>query len=232
MSLEIIAKEGLESLGRFYGTYRGIVSEEIDPDNRGRIGVIVPGVCNKPTWAIPFSQDGNLGSGFKWLSPKKGQMVFIQYQYGNPSTPLWSYHGWALRECPPELKGNDTFGFVTPNGQKVIINEKSGELNLQISDTQGERVKIDIQGGKLNIDTTKEVIFHNGSEGIPISSELIKEFNQIKQDINELKLAFSTGLAEALTVIAPGLTTLLINWSIQTLPPSKQEQIENKKILQ
>lgn len=239
---EAIAREGLESLGRFYGIYRGFVSEDVDPEQRGRIGVTVPGVCPRTVWANPRNQDGALGSGFKWLNPKKGQVVWVEYMYGDPLNPVWSYHGWALRECPEELSDNSSFGFVTPLGNKLIIQEDSAKLHLQIIDPDSleECISITSEKGITEVSSSKEIkvtsdkiILNAQDEGLPLSSKLIEKINELQQEINQLKLAFGpSGLAAAMAVMFP-TAAKLTEWSIS--PPvnlTNQSEIENQKVLQ
>lgn len=69
---------------RFFGVYRGIVSENNDPLNKNRIKVQVPQILatNETQWAWPV---GIVGAG----SPAIGDGVWIQFEGGDPAFPLW-----------------------------------------------------------------------------------------------------------------------------------------------
>lgn len=71
---------------RFFGVYRGVVVDNKDPMNKGRIRVRVPQVLlNEVTdWAWAVHQPGVVR-----LSPPVGEGVFIMFEGGDPSFPIW-----------------------------------------------------------------------------------------------------------------------------------------------
>ena len=112
---KIITDEGLEGLGRYYSVYRGIVVDNNDVEkNMNRIKVCVPEVMGGVfAWAYPKGQHGSLSSGFKYLAPKVGDMVFITFEFGDPTKPLWEYHGWGMNQIPQPLNGPNKIGIIT-----------------------------------------------------------------------------------------------------------------------
>ncbi len=237
MSLvSIIVKEGLENLGRFYSSYRGIVIDNKDPKNMGRLSVVVPQVSSRAIWATPKGLDGALQSGFKWLTPTEGQVVWVEYQLGDPSYPLWSYHAWANNEIPDDLKKTSNLGFVTPRGNKVIIEDVESHLYLHIVDSDSGNIvaNIDISKGKLTIETEEEIylkseaILLNGdSEGVPMSSKLVTRLNTIEDDINTLKTIFNTWAP----VSEAALKAAMAAW-FTSLTPTIESDIQNDKVKQ
>lgn len=140
--LKTITEYGIEGLGRFYSVYRGMVVNNEDPSHTNRLKVMVPGIQGGVVlWALPKSQHGsfgidlegvNHGNGFKYLTPRNGDMVWISFELGDPSSPVWEYYGWSQQQIPPELDDNDTFGFVTPNGNKVIFSESTNGMDIYL----------------------------------------------------------------------------------------------------
>lgn len=55
------------------------------------------------------------------MAPKNGDIVYITFEYGDPSKPLWEYHGWAQNQIPDILDDPDTMGIVTPNGNRIWL---------------------------------------------------------------------------------------------------------------
>jgi len=165
--LDVIADRGLEAIGRYYSKYRAIVVNNTDPDNMGKLAVTIPQLgMNFSVWAYPCGNEGSLKSGFKWLTPMEGSIVYIEFQMGDPLYPLWSYHGWAKGEVPDELKGLNTLGFVTPNGNKVILNDSTGEFTISIRDPK---------------DTSKELIsIRNESDVLDITCKTLKVHGDIE----------------------------------------------------
>lgn len=72
--------------GRFYGTYRGIVFDNRDPSNLGRLRLTIPQLLGStPTqWAWPKETS--------YLKPEKppiGQGVWVAFEGGDPLFPVW-----------------------------------------------------------------------------------------------------------------------------------------------
>lgn len=133
--ITIIQEKGVEFLGRYYSKYRGIVVDNQDPDNIQTLKVYLPSVHNGVyVKAIPSNQQGGLDYGVKLLTPRVGEIVYIEFEGGNPLKALWSYHGWAVKEVPSELKEPNTLGIVTPKGNKIILKEDEDILTISIAE--------------------------------------------------------------------------------------------------
>lgn len=131
--LEILQTRGTEAIGRYYGTYRALVLNNEDGINVGKILVQIPFVQSGiEVWAYPKSIGGGLGYGFKYLMPPKGEFVWVEFEYGDPARPVWSYHPWALGEMPDELKSPNVIGLVTPKGHQIILDEENDTFFLKL----------------------------------------------------------------------------------------------------
>lgn len=72
---------------RLYGTYRGVVFSTRDPLGRGRLQVRVPQVFgNGVTGWIPPKQT----AGLPTVIPNAGAGVWVEFEGGDPSYPMWS----------------------------------------------------------------------------------------------------------------------------------------------
>jgi hypothetical protein len=71
---------------RFYGVYRGVVFDSNDPLKLKRLQVKVPQIlAEQPTdWAWPVEKYGT-----DTLVPKNGQGVWVMFEGGDPSYPIW-----------------------------------------------------------------------------------------------------------------------------------------------
>lgn len=71
---------------RFFGIYRGIVTANRDPLNKGRVKVRVPQVLASVetnwAWAV------NIATGYP-TPPTIGQGVYVMFEGGDPSFPIW-----------------------------------------------------------------------------------------------------------------------------------------------
>ena len=128
---EKIKSLGLEVLtNRYYGTYKGIVIDTEDPENRNRIRVMVPDIGydtegKVPTdwWAEPdmlgctgnFKDDKNYLSGM-FFPPEKYDYVWIKFEHGDIEEPV--YTGGHIPDNKPA--GRDSF-FDKDNKIKGIL---------------------------------------------------------------------------------------------------------------
>jgi len=83
---------------RFYGKYRGIVLNNIDPLQIGRLQAMVPEVLGEiPSgWALPCAPYAGTGSGF-YAIPPIGAGVWVEFEAGDTSRPIWTGAWWAAR---------------------------------------------------------------------------------------------------------------------------------------
>jgi hypothetical protein len=97
---------GEDRLDRFYGKYRGLVMNDQDPQNLGRLQATVPEVLGEiPTgWALPAAPYAGTGSGL-FTVPPVGAGVWIEFEAGDVSRPIWSGAWWATGEVPMNEKG-------------------------------------------------------------------------------------------------------------------------------
>lgn len=87
--------------GRYFGRYRGYVTDVDDPKKLGRIKTKVPEVLGDDEelgWALPAPITGGApNAGDLWL-PKLGNFVWIEFESGSPEYPVWSPGPWAIRD--------------------------------------------------------------------------------------------------------------------------------------
>jgi hypothetical protein len=71
---------------RFYGVYRGVVFDNNDKQNLKRLRLQVPQIlADQPThWAWPVETPGVATN-----TPKIGQGVWVMFEGGDPSYPIW-----------------------------------------------------------------------------------------------------------------------------------------------
>lgn len=188
----IIQENGLEYLGRYYSTYRAIVINNHDELNMNRVHVYIPSVQNGiKIWALPKSTTiGGCFHGLKLTTPLVGEVVYIEFEGGDPLRPLWSYHGWATGETPDDLKDNNSIGLVTPEGNKIYIKDVDGELYIQTN----SKVNISILEGPSLKMTQKGFTFNFGDD-----FSLKKTLTQILDAI--LQLTVTTGVGPSGTPI-------------------------------
>ena len=91
---------------RFYGKYRGLVAINVDPLSLGRLKAMVPEVLGEipSSWALPCAPYAGTGAGF-FAVPPIGAGVWIEFEAGDVSRPIWTGAWWATGEVPMDEKG-------------------------------------------------------------------------------------------------------------------------------
>lgn len=183
---------GLEAIGRYYSSYRGYVVENEDEDGLGRIQVKIPSVTHNkihPVWAYPKTQWGGKDYGMQLL-PVKGEIVWVEFEHGDPRFPLWSFAHRAIGEKPEEFTSSKIYGFKTPKGQLVIIDDRDGVEKIIIRSNkhlviEGETVVIEsdklfMQG--VIMGTPRFSVGANGNFG-SVDGRIVKVTNGVITDI-------------------------------------------------
>lgn len=179
--------EGIETFGRYYGCYMGYVTKNEDPNGMNRLKVCVPEVNGIILWALPKGQHGGFNSGFKYLSPKIGDVVWISFEGGDISKPIWEYYGWAFKEIPVELDDPNVLGIVTPNGNVITIDESDNHLDIYIKGDAAIHTE-----STLDISSSSLVRVNSGNNlGVINIQPLTDKLNQLVQEIESLKSTFN-----------------------------------------
>jgi uncharacterized protein involved in type VI secretion and phage assembly len=146
---------------RFFGKYRGVVTDNNDPTIRGRIKVRVPAVLgNLESWAMPcLLYTGNrMGS---YAIPENGAGVWVEFEAGDASYPIWSGGFWADSEIPQNETGTDASPslkiFRSAEGLMITFDDTAKVITL--SDQNGSNIlTIDSQQGKIRIAANLKVV--------------------------------------------------------------------------
>lgn len=203
--LKHISLRGLEILGRYYSTYRAFVVDNEDPKNLGRLKVRIPSLTKNSTveaWIYPKGAYAGTGYGFHFI-PSIGDLVYLEFEYGDLKRPLW-IHGYHGRdEIPEELNKPNQYWIKTPKGYLILMDEAN------------EVLKLETPNGDTLIHEGGTWIFNGGSnEGMVKVTSLVTAINNIENKIN--------------TDVIPALLTLGI--ISEPLILTTQSEIENSNV--
>ena len=117
---------------RYYGKYRGMVINNVDPLQIGRLQVQVSyiGGLIPSSWAMPcFPLTGKQMGAY--MIPQIGAGVWVEFEQGNPDYPIWSgcWFGSAAEVPALALAGNP----ASPN----IVLQTALQNSVVVSDLPG-----------------------------------------------------------------------------------------------
>jgi Type VI secretion system/phage-baseplate injector OB domain len=131
-----------EHRGRYWGKYRGTVAEVLNDDPPGRIIAIVPSVYGdnlKSPPALPVLPYAGDGHGFVVL-PEPGDGVWIEFEAGDTSSPIWTGFWFANGELPSAL-GPQARGLVTKKDIQLVVDDD--RESITVSHPSGPEITID-----------------------------------------------------------------------------------------
>ena len=148
---------------RFFGKYRGVVDNTLDPTKSGKLQVTVADVHGKiAVWAAPCVPYAANGLGFFFIPPK-GTAVWVEFEAGDRARPIWTGFSWQEGQAPSALvddmvlatpSGTIRFHAQKPGGEIVI--DTPGGLSLVLRDgavtlTASGGATVEMQAGKTAI---------------------------------------------------------------------------------
>lgn len=149
----------------FYGKHRGIVD---DPDDSsaddgkrmGRIRAKVPSVYGDTVispWAMPCVPFAGDSHGLVLL-PEKGDGVWIEFEAGDPSFPIWSGCWWGDNEMPDDGDVHKR-ALVTSKGLKLIFDDDAKSMKLSHPDgaeitLTSDTITIKLSSSKIELSTS------------------------------------------------------------------------------
>lgn len=182
-----VAMYGTEQLGLFYSKYRAIVLDNEDDMNLNRLQLMIPNVSDfqgGDLWAFPANVWGGKDYGIQML-PQIGDVVWVEFELGNVEHPIWSHAGYALEELPVEFENPNYYGFKTPLGTKIIINdnEETEEVLIQLS-SNNEWIKINKD--TLEIESKLIKLGKEGKEQAVLGDTLKKKLDELADQVKKL----------------------------------------------
>lgn len=190
---ELISHLVEEVQHRFYGKYRGRVSDNSDPLNRGRIRVKVPEVLGdvESGWCVPCVPYAGTDKGW-FVIPETDDVVWVEFEAGDPSRPIWVGSWYGDGDIPNDPDGSQatpqTKIFKSKNG--LIIDLDDSATEIKISDNSASNfINIKVNEGKIVIQATANVtveaplinLVDSSTHPLVFGDDLLQYLNQLVQ---------------------------------------------------
>ena len=176
---------------RLYGKYRGIVKDVNDPEGLGRIKAEVNEVLAgfDSGWATPCLPFAGDGEG-QFTIPPVGAGVWIEFEAGDASRPIWTGCWWGTGQPPKDETGADASPTlkVLRTTQGLLLAMDDDNKTIALSDDSGANfLKIKVNEGQITVQATTKVVVEAPQielvEGAPhplvFGDDLLQYLNQL-----------------------------------------------------
>lgn len=125
---------------RVYGKYAGKVTDNQDSQNLGRVKVSVPAIfLGEQKWAMPCVPYAGPQVGFYFIPPV-GAGVWVEFEGGDVSRPIWVGCFWGTGELPPDATAPEVH--VLASEKATLILDDSGDGVITAKNSQDAKVEI------------------------------------------------------------------------------------------
>lgn len=142
-----------------YGKYRGFVTDNADPEKRARLRLRVPSILGdaETGWALPCLPFGGLAEQGMFLVPEPGAQVWVEFEEGELSCPIWTGTFWQQEaDVPFEARLAEPTSRVlkTPSGHLLHFDDKDGQERIRLEHKSKAQLFIDEDGSVMLTDAT------------------------------------------------------------------------------
>ena len=186
-----------DSAERLYGVFTALVTDIVDPDERGRVKVMLPGVAetggtSSEAWARLATLTGRRKRGSRFM-PDINDEVIVAFEGGDPHSPIIIGGLWNGSDSPPDLmKGKediDRYVLQTRNGVKVTLDDREGQEHLILETPGGQKLMMKDSPGSI------EIVDSNGNS-IKLEESGITVNTSAKVTINANRVEVTAGVTQ------------------------------------
>jgi len=144
---------------KHYGKFRGTVVNNVDPEQLGRIQVMVPDVLGTTPsgWALPCVPLAGMQMGM-YLVPVIGSAVWVEFEKGDADFPIWTGGFWGNAGEVPAL------GLTGIPSSPNIVVQSELQNSIVVSDLPGPTggIMLKSPGGASVIVNDTGIYIQNG----------------------------------------------------------------------
>lgn len=180
----------------YFGKYRGIVEDNRDPEQLGRLKLRVPSLLGDcvTDWAWPCLPYGGLADQGFFVIPDPGAKVWAEFEEGNLDLPIWVGTFWSkpggATEIPAEAQD-----MVEDEPARRVWKTSSGHV-IELADTpDGERIAITHKdGARVTLDEKGSVVIANKTGTLIYLNAEDAELTAADENGNNVRMG-DTGIA-------------------------------------
>jgi uncharacterized protein involved in type VI secretion and phage assembly len=194
---------------RYLGKYRGVVTSTDDPKHLGRLKANVPEVLGdvESGWALPHVPYAGDGVGAHMVPPAEAG-VWIEFEAGDPSRPIWSGCWWKSDQLPQTEAGSAATPAVkiVRTAEGMMLSMDDDGKTVVVSDSQGDNIlKIEVQAGQITVKgSSKAVVEAPQIELVDGASHAVVYGDDLLQYLQQLVTTFNSHM-HAGQIAPPGV---------------------------
>ena len=158
--------------GHFYGVTIGIVTNNQDPENLGRVKLRFPWLSDdhESHWARVLTLMAGPNRGVYFL-PEVNDEVLVAFEHGQIEFPYVLGALWNGQDRPPESNAdgqNNRRTITSRSGHTIVLDDTEGEEKIVICDKTGHNeIRIDSSDNRITVQTGGDLVIETtGSIGL------------------------------------------------------------------
>lgn len=172
-------KERENRVGNIYGVVVGVVTNNQDPENMGRVKVKFPWLNDEDesTWARIATPMAGKERGVYFL-PEVDDEVLVAFEHGDVRFPYVIGALWNGKEAPPaknEDGKNNIRVIKSRSGHVIRLNDEDGKEKIEIIDkTEKNSIVFDTTKNTITITTDKDITLSASQGTIKLDAQKIE----------------------------------------------------------
>lgn len=163
-------------MNHLYGVYTAVVTDNVDPNNLGRVKIALPrlGHTVNPQhgeWAriATLMAGKHYGS---WFIPEVGDEVLVAFDAGDFRQPYVLGSLWSNANPPPLASDahNNKQQLCSRDGLKITLDDEPGAANIRIETPAGQKLVLKDNPAAIEISDNNGNTITLGSNGISITA--------------------------------------------------------------
>jgi hypothetical protein len=233
----------------YFGKYLGIVKDNQDDQNLGRVKVLVPSIFSEADLMVAMPA---LPYGYFFV-PEVNARVWVEFEGGDPGLPIWTGLQYISGEWASEANANppELRVIKTKAGHLLIFDDKPGEESIHIKDgvnsheinltqsgiqvkdgVNSHEITLDDQGIQIKDGVNNQSVKLNGS-GIELDDD---NQNSLKMTSSGATLSISSGAkvdlsSSAITIDTGQGAKITISAGIVTLECAGAVQVKGNPVM-
>lgn len=187
-SEELLEHLAIRAETRYYGKYRGKVTDNADPLSLGRVKANVPRLLDaeETGWALPAFPYGGISEQGFFFVPDIDANVWIEFEGGELSYPIWTGVFFSSGDVPESAQPAQKV-LKTKSGHKIVLDDDAN--TLEITDSNGNSIKMDSSAIKVTAGNATKIVIEapqielveNASHPLVFGDDLLQYLNQVVQ---------------------------------------------------